>query len=207
MNASDISPHRMERARLKVADFARERKGLPLGLIAYAGSAHLVLPPTRDTAVVATMAAEISPEIMPQPGDDLTTALKLAQRSLGPLGGTVIVVADTVSSENQSALAEFRQQSRVAIRVLAVARPGTPEMKTLEQVASTLNASLTVMTPDGADIDRLVRQSAKTPVAISAAQPGTRWAESGWWLVPVLAIIVLASFRRQLPAQPQEKTP
>ena len=68
MNRTDLAPSRMERARLKVADFAKLRKGQPMGLIAYAGSAHLVLPPTRDTSIVADMAAEISPDLMPAPG-------------------------------------------------------------------------------------------------------------------------------------------
>ena len=53
MMQPDPAPSRLERARLKIADLAEARKGQPLGLIAYAGSAHLVLPPTRDTAVVA----------------------------------------------------------------------------------------------------------------------------------------------------------
>ena len=70
-------------ARLKIADFAAERTGQPLGLVAYAGSAHLVLPPTRDTSVVATMAAEISPAIMPKRGDDLAGALVARRADAG----------------------------------------------------------------------------------------------------------------------------
>jgi Ca-activated chloride channel family protein len=83
MDLTDMVPSRMERARLKVADFAAERQGQPLGLMAYAGSAHLVLPPTRDTHIVATMAAEISPTIMPKSGDDLINALEMAKQALG----------------------------------------------------------------------------------------------------------------------------
>ena len=37
MTLSDLSPTRMERARLKIFAFAQTRKGQPLGLIAYAG--------------------------------------------------------------------------------------------------------------------------------------------------------------------------
>ncbi len=94
MNQSDLMPSRMERARLKVADFAAERKGQPLGLVAYAGTAHLVLPPTRDTSVVATMAAEISPEIMPKQGDNLVGALQLAVNTLGDSGGSIVVLPE-----------------------------------------------------------------------------------------------------------------
>ena len=97
MDQADLLPSRMERARLKVADFAAERKGQPLGLVVYAGSPHLVLPPTRDTDVVAKMAAEISPEIMPKPGDDLVGAIELATRTLGDAGGSIVVMTDTAA--------------------------------------------------------------------------------------------------------------
>lgn len=197
MNATDLIPNRMERARLKVADFANERKGLPLGLVAYSGSAHLVLPPTRDTSVVATMAAEISPEIMPKSGDDLAASLALAEQTLGESRGSIVVVADTAGDDNLGALAEFHEQSRLAVCILAVARSDTPELEALNKAATSLGASVTLMTPDSADIDSLVRRTAKAPVAVSSADDGTRWAEAGWWLVPVLAAVVLVSFRRE----------
>ena len=60
----------------------------------------------------------------------------------------------------------------------------------------------TMMTPDDQDISELVRRTAKAPVAIAAADAGTRWAEAGWWLVPVIAALVLVAFRREeQPAQ------
>ena len=122
MEISDLAPSRMERARLKIADFADERRGLPLGLVAYAGSAHLVLPPTRDTSVVATMAAQISPAIMPRPGDDLSSALELAARTLGSDGGSIVVFADTVDEGNRSALEVHQQLYQLAIHDLIARR-------------------------------------------------------------------------------------
>ena len=107
MEQADLMPNRMERARLKVADLAAERKGQPLGLVTYAGTAHLVLPPTRDTSLVATMAAEISPEIMPKEGDDLAGALQVAARTLGDKGGSIVVFADTVAESTGNAIARL----------------------------------------------------------------------------------------------------
>jgi len=196
MDLTDLAPSRMERARLKIADFADERKGQPLGLVAYAGSAHLVLPPTRDTSVVATMAAEISPAIMPRPGDDLAGALSIAAQTLGDAGGSVVVVADTVAEGNASALEQFRAQSRLPIHFLAVARADTPEQDAVDSAASQLGAVVTLMTADSEDVRSLVRSTSKASVAIGVAGESTRWAEAGWWLVPVLALFSLASFRR-----------
>ena len=196
MSLADLEPSRMERARLKVADLADERKGQPLGLAAYAGSAHLVLPPTRDTEVFANMAAEISPRIMPKRGDDLVAALRLAKRILQDSGGSVVVVADTVDSSNQASLAEFRAETRLPVFFLAVARDDTPELDAIQRAAIALRADVILMTPDGEDVRSLVWSTSTALVMTGEADEETRWAEAGWWLVPVVALLSLTTFRR-----------
>jgi Ca-activated chloride channel family protein len=205
MDLSDMTPSRMERARLKIVDFARERRGQPLGLIAYAGTPHLVLPPTRDTSVVSTMAAEISPAMMPQPGDDLASALGLAAGILGDAGGSIVVVADTVTGGDETRLAEFRTNNRVPVHFLAVARADTPEEDAVKAAAAPLDATVTLMAPGSDDVVQLVRRTATSPVAVTAAGEGTRWAEAGWWLVPIIAAFVLLGFRRD-EVRPSEVT-
>jgi Ca-activated chloride channel family protein len=205
MNLEDLAPSRMERARLEIADLVAARRGQPLALIAYAGSAHLVLPPTRDTSLVATMAGEIAPSVMPVEGDDLAGALELAVRTLGGQGGSIVVVADTVASESEAAVASFRSRHSVPLQFLAVARRGTPELEALERVASTLDAGLTLLAPDESDTKALVRAVARAPLAVSAKGERVRWADDGWWLVPIVALLVLGSFRRERVREPSER--
>ena len=64
--------------------------------------------------------------------------------------------------------------------------PDTPEPETPEPDS-----------PDSSDIDSLVRMVARAPMSIESQDAGTRWEESGWWLVPILAVFVAASFRRE----------
>jgi Ca-activated chloride channel family protein len=196
MDFADLAPSRMERARLKVADFAAERTGQPLGLVAYAGSAHLVLPPTRDTSVVATMAAEISPAILPKRGDDLVGALVLASRTLGDVGGSVVVLADTVPGDVEPGLREFRRTVRLPIHFLAVAHANTPELDALNNAAAALEASASLITPDASDIAQLVRRTARSPVSVASVGEKIRWSETGWWLLPAIAVLSLTAFRR-----------
>ena len=155
-----------------------------------------VLPPTRDTSVVATMAAEISPAIMPKRGDDLVGALVLAERTLGDVGGSVVVLADTVPGDVEPGLREFRRTVRMPIHFLAVAHANTPELAALNNAAAALDASVALITPDAADIAQLVRRTAKSPVSVASAEEGIRWAETGWWLVPAIAVLALTAFRR-----------
>ncbi len=197
MQLSDLAPSRMERARLKAIDFAEARAGLPLGLIAYAGSSHRVLPPTRDTEVVATMAAEIGPEIMPKKGDDLADALELAAKTIGKNPGSIVVVADSVATDVAARLASIRSSIAYSVHVLGVARADTPEADALKQAANALGAKLTLLTTDAQDVTTVVRQVARAPRSASVEGASARWAEFGWWLTPIIAVIVLAGFRRE----------
>lgn len=196
MELADLAPSRMERARLKIADFAAEREGQPLGLIAYSGSAHLVLPPTRDTSVVAAMATEISPLVMPRAGDDPISALRLAARTLGESGGSIVVLADALPPGDDLAWRKFRDEFALPIHFLAVARPDTPQWDSFHDPVAALRASMTTLTPDATDVRSLVRRTAKAPVTVGEAAEGTRWEEAGWWLVPVSALMCLLTFRR-----------
>lgn len=197
MEQPDPAPSRLEHARLKIADLAEARKGQPLGLIAYAGSAHLVLPPTRDTAVVARMAPEISPQIMPVAGDRLDLALREAARVLadGRRGGSVVVLADTVDTD-ASALRTLAKSFSVPVQFLAISAPDSSQDETLRAAADTLGARVTALDIEGNDIAAIVRRAAYAPVAQRGEQ-GEHWEEAGYWLVPLVAFFVVASFRRE----------
>jgi Ca-activated chloride channel family protein len=54
MDAIDVSPTRLERAKLKVRDLLRLRQGARTAIFAYAGSAHMVLPLTEDAHLIET---------------------------------------------------------------------------------------------------------------------------------------------------------
>jgi len=191
------APSRLERARLKIADLAEARKGQPLGLIAYAGSAHLVLPPTRDTAIVATMAAEISPAIMPEPGDRLDLALREAARVLGegPQRGSVVVLADAVDTE-LAALQSLEKDFSLPVQFLAINEPDSSQNDALLAAARTLGADVEPLDVGGGDVAAIVRRAARAPVAQREEQ-GERWQEAGYWLVLPLGLVLLVSFRRE----------
>lgn len=197
MMQPDPAPSRLERARLKIADLGEARKGQPLGLIAYAGSAHLVLPPTRDTATVAQMAAEISPDIMPISGDRLDLALREAVRVLaeGQSGGSIVVLADAVDTD-PAALAALRKEFSIPVQFLAINAPESSQSDSLRAAAKTLGANVEQIDVEGKDIAAIVRHAASAPIA-KRGQQGERWQEAGYWLVPLIGLIVLASFRRE----------
>lgn len=192
MLTEDLAPTRLDRARQKLADILAAREGASTALIAYAGSAHLVLPPTPDSAVVLDLAKALSPQIMPKPGDDLAGALALARRVLAGTGqgGSILLLADAVASSLPAQSAGSQ-----ALTILAVHGPGAAASG-LTEAAKVLGGTLIATTPDQADVAAVVRRLDRGDNAAGVAGEGEHWREAGYWLVPMLALLVLLWFRR-----------
>ena len=197
MELADPAPSRMERARLKIADLAAARSGLPTGLIAYSGSAHLVLPPTRDTAAVADMAAEISPEIMPLKGDRLDLALSKAGRLLGnlPQGGSILVLADSVAADRDTLRESNRDSGNFPVQFLSFSGTDSAARETLQAASGALDGSLLDLSSDDTDIAAITRAMDHLPVTMGS-EAGGGWQDGGWYLVAVPALLIALSFRR-----------
>lgn len=196
MTTPDLAPTRLDRARQKLADLLKARDGMPAGLIAYSGSAHLVLPPTADVGVVIGMADALSPAIMPRDGDRFADAVALAAKVLhdGGQGGSILVVADTVAPGQTEALRQVANRPPVVF--FAMAPPAAIDADaSLSGAVSTLDAREIVTTIDNADVRAIARRLADAP-GVAAASEAERWEEAGYWLVPLIALIGLLWFRR-----------
>lgn len=197
MQATDLPPSRLERAKEKIADLLALEPGQAFGLVAYAGTAHLVLPPTRDASVVNTMARALSPGIMPKAGDALADAVALARRVLaeGGAGGSVFVLADEAAG-GQSAALGGAGANAAPVALLAMLPRGRSPGAGLREAAAALGADITTASVDNADIASIAGHFAR--VGAVQTRPGevARWRDAGWYLLPVLALVVLLWFRR-----------
>ena len=98
MDATDLRPSRIARARFKVLDLlARYREG-QTALVVFAGESFVVSPLTDDTKTIAALVPTLSPELMPAPGDHAHTALRMADELLSQAGiqdqGEIVLVTD-----------------------------------------------------------------------------------------------------------------
>lgn len=196
MQATDLPPSRLERAKEKIADLLALEPGQAFGLVAYAGTAHLVLPPTRDASVVNTMAQALSPDIMPKAGDALADAVALARRVLaeGGAGGSVLVLADEAAAGQSALRSAGANASPVAL--LAMLPRGRSPGAGLQEAATALGTGIVAASVDNADVAAIASHFAR--VGAVQTRPGevARWRDAGWYLVPVLALVVLLWFRR-----------
>lgn len=197
MTTPDLAPTRLDRARQKVDDLLKARDGMAAGLIAYSGSAHLVLPPTPDRSVVVNLAGALSPPIMPREGDRLADAVALAARTLRDAGqgGSILVVADTAAPGQAGSLRDSAAGFPVILFAMAPASAAAADVN-LSAAASALDARLVRTTIDNADVQAIATHLARGGAAPAAPGEAERWQEAGWWLTPLLALLALGWFRR-----------
>lgn len=194
MQTEDVQPSRLTRAVEKIHDLLELRKGAKTALIAYAGTAHVILPPTKDAGIIDTFAQSLDPKIMPVEGDDAAAALRLADHTLAGEGsGSILWITDSIAPEQAAPLARWRKGSSSPVRLLPPLLEGA-ELQTLRQAARAVNASFVQLTSDQADISE-ISQAAKFSSA-SPAGMGTHWEEFGYWLTPLILLLSLSFFRQ-----------
>jgi Ca-activated chloride channel family protein len=210
MLAKDIQPARLERAVLKLRDLLERRPGALTALITYSGSAHLVMPLTRDARIIELFAAEISPDILPKEGDALAAAVTLANSRLEAAGlpGSIVLFADAVAPDQLDALRERHAEGGAPVQILAVAAgpevvppPDSPPAPALDRAAMKAAAeaaggALVALTADDADVQRLARLVEQRLSTGQDDEAGQQWRDAGYYLLPLLALLALLGFRR-----------
>src|SRR6185295_15477889 len=187
VRASKYTPSRLERAKQKVRDMLAARAGSRTGLIAFSGTAHLVMPMTEDRAVIEPFLAALTPELMPVQGNNATAAVALATTVMAAesLAGTILVIADGIGDE----AAVRRVAGRNGVLMLSVAPPPSDLRESFR--SDTVRVSV-----DGSDIRSLERRIETRYQSAQSAAFGTRWRDEGYWLLLPAALLGLLWFRR-----------
>jgi Ca-activated chloride channel family protein len=82
MLAEDVTPSRLDRARLAILRLIRSLDGDRIGLVAFAGDAFVQSPLTADYTAAAMFLNAMTPEMMPVQGTDLGEALRISLDAL-----------------------------------------------------------------------------------------------------------------------------
>src|SRR6056300_945462 len=106
MLAEDLTPSRLEKAKLLISRTVDQLGGDRVGIIAYAGSAYPALPITTDYAAAKMALRAASPDAVPSQGTNLAAALAYATdyfNPASPAGRFVIVLTDGEDHEDLTA--------------------------------------------------------------------------------------------------------
>ena len=121
MLASDLSPNRLQRAKLAVRDLVEQLQGDRIGLVAFAGQAFLQTPLTLDYGAFTESLRSLSPNSMSRGGSDIGAALREAAAAFPADDNfkTILLLTDgeDLSGDALAAAEELADQS---IRVYTV---------------------------------------------------------------------------------------
>lgn len=189
MTGTDVAPSRLERGKQKIRDLIALRAGGRIGLVAYAGSAHLVMPLTEDPTVLLPFLEALGPGLMPEPGRSASAAAALAETLLAEeeTPGSILFVTDGVDPADVAAFPDGGS-ARVA---LIVAPAAGAEVADWSRRADVDTVAVSI---DDGDV-RAVQRALATSLARAAAAEG-RLQDDGWILALPAGLLLLLWFRR-----------
>ncbi|WP_095147651.1 VWA domain-containing protein [Pseudomonas sp. Irchel s3a18] len=220
MDASDVPPTRLEAAKHKVHDLIQRRSGARTGLIAYAGSAHLVLPPTDDPALLDTFIQALGTSLIDKPGKNVGAVIDQAKRLLAAekAPGTLLLITDGADTTQLAGLGKQLDGSQLQVLILALGstdggvvkdssgqprtdRNGRPVLGSfdpaaLKQLASATDAPLGSLTLNDDDLDWIELHAQQHFQSASAEQRELHWKDAGYWLCWPLLLLAFFSVRR-----------
>ncbi len=224
MDANDISPSRVGRARFKIADILNQHGEGQVALLVYAGDAFTVTPLTDDVATIASQLSALTTGIMPVQGNRTDLALKKAEELLqgaGHSSGDILLVSDEIDLPRVESMARQVHQKGYRISVLGIGTAhGTPVMqddgsflkdsrgeivipvldeKPMRQLAQLAGGNYRKMTLDDSDIKFLLGRfshNANNQQGKASEFKTDVWQEQGPWLVVLLLPLAALAFRR-----------
>ena len=222
MDAADLKPSRLERARFKIADILKQRKDGQTALLVYAGDAFTVTPLTADTQTIASQLLALTTDIMPVQGSNTVAALDHAVDLLKQAGmqkGHILLVTDGADFDKTEAAVKKLGAYSLSILGIGTAEgapisaPGSGFIKDrqgnivvpklnageLKKLAALGNGIYRTITPNDSDIETLLSAFENRQLQSDAQDDELLlelWAERGPWLILLVLPLAVLSFRK-----------
>ncbi len=226
MDAVDVEPTRLVRARLKLLSLLEQRESGQTGLVVFSAHAFTVAPLTADVRTIALLAASLSSDIMPSRGSYPEAGLKKAAellRQTGHARGEIVLITDAdVSPTSLDVVLDIYREG-YTVHVLAVgSADGGPivepgggfltdrtgqvvvprlDVAALQRLAQRGGGRFATLTVDDRDLDYLLSGNASVAGRESSSQDSelfeiNAWRDQGLWLVLLLVPLMALAFRR-----------
>ena len=221
MDAQDVAPSRLVRARLKILDMLERRGSGQTALVVYSANAFTVTPLTTDNDTIAALVNSLSTDIMPSRGSYPVAAITKGRQLLEQAGagvGEILLITDGSSSPAAERFARDLQGSGFTLSVLAVGTAeGAPiprlsggfvtdqsgniavprlEEHSLRGLAAAGGGRFAKLSTDDRDLDHLLSGEAGSRQAGDENVATDHWREEGPWLVLLLLPLAAMAFRR-----------
>lgn len=224
MDAGDVSPSRLERARFKIRDLMEKRAEGQTALLVYAGEAFVVTPLTDDVETIKSQLNALEPDIMPALGNRPDKAVHLSVNLLRQAGmrqGHLLLLTDEADVEAAGESVSALRNAGYRLSILGVGTShGVPvplpdggflkgrngeivipvlDEKPLRQLVALGGGRYVRLTKDDSDVTLLTDYFSGP--SYGEEQTATKleadvWREQGPWLVLCLLPLAALLFRR-----------
>ena len=131
MLAKDISPNRLERAKILIQSVINQLAGDRVGLVVFAGHAYQQVPITSDYAATKMLLASVQPGMIPTQGTVLSEAIQLSDEAFNAKNKkakTLILITDGEDHDEQAiAIAKEAAQNGLVIHTIGIgSKEGAP---------------------------------------------------------------------------------
>lgn len=222
MDAQDVAPSRLTRAKHKILDMLKARKEGQTALVVYAGESFVVSPLTNDANTIVTLVQSLETELMPLQGSRTDLALQKAHELLqhvGQASGDVLLLTDGEGDPATLKVVGELQSQGVRVSVLGIGTvDGAPipetggflkdqdgtvvipklDIPSLQDIARVGGGHYATVSADDQDINRvLLSVVPRRALSSSTSEQRTTdlWREEGPWLVLLLLVLTLPAFR------------
>lgn len=226
MDATDIKPSRLARAKFKLLDMLKRTHEGQAALVVFAQTPHVVTPMTRDTHTIANLVSALSTDLLGAQGSHTEHAIVRAASLIENSGlpqGDIILLTDGLDNRAATleALHKVRENRKIRLSVLAIgSSEGAPiplktgefvkddrgaivmpktDFSALTELARSGGGIMTAITDDDRDIDALLAPQdnlSNTSVDESNEQHTDQWQDRGPWLLLLIVPLAAMGFRR-----------
>jgi Ca-activated chloride channel family protein len=162
MDAGDVEPSRLARARLKLLDLLERRAAGQTALVVFSTHAFTVTPLTTDTRTIASLVGSLHTDIMPSQGSSIAAGLAKAAALLEQTGlrqGDILLITDSEAANADVDLAGELAGDGFNVSVLAVGtEQGAPIPQAEGGFVNDANGQVVVPQLDPAGLQRLAAE-------------------------------------------------
>ena len=221
MNAQDITPNRLTRAKLKILDILERRQGAQVALIVYSANAFTVTPLTSDTDTIIALINSIDTSIMPSRGSypalAIDKGLQLLNQASVSNGEIILVTDGGITSDSFSSAQKLRDEGYRLSALGIGSMNGAPipketggfitdntgqitisrlEVDDLKDLVEIGGGNYTSITSNDQDIDTLLSEVYSAVRESDDSVTTDQWKEFGPWLLLIVVPFGSLLFRK-----------
>lgn len=200
MEAKDITPDRLSRAKYNIADLLKMLSNTQSGLIVYTNEPYLISPISEDTRLLGNLLSAINIDIMPENGDKLNRAIDLAVEKMQGSGyhkGNIVVFAADSGQDFNAALksAEYAKVKGFDISVICVSSKNNEKLEKIADKGGGIYAKISGTGQALEKLNSFIKQT-QSDALKTGSNSQEVWLDFGYYLVIIPLLCCLYLFRR-----------